>query len=258
MKLLLAAIALSFCQAEKRSPAETSYYLGKAVRDAGKIPTDYVAAKAQAEREKKLLVVEFDDKDGAIDETKDRPKLKACGRCRLKTTDPLLNQPGFNQLGGRGIAIVDCRDNCWKGQVISVLPAAYFPNNNLDVMLDLPEGSLTQRMLVWAIRIRPEQPQSTNGTADANLMNHCASHALVQARADHQHHDMQYAAYVTHEVVAESWPWHVNVVEAAIDIIDAWRHSPSHWSAVSGNFSSYGYDMAFNGRKWYACGVVNR
>jgi hypothetical protein len=219
----------------------------------GQTYTSYDEASLAARGSGKMLVVEFDDNDGCINESLPRPKLKECIRCKLNTSSPLLQKPGFSQLGGRGIAFV--KDN----EVVSILPAAYFNPGYLDAMLELPEGTLTQRMLVWAIRIHPERPRSTNGTADPNLMQHCASHSARQAAANNQHHDMQYAAFVTHEVVAETWPWHKDVASAAIDIIDAWRHSPSHWSAVSGSFRSYGYDMVYSprGGKWFATGVVN-
>ena len=57
------------------------------------------------------------------------------------------------------------------------------------------------------------------------------------------------------EVVAESWPSE-NLVEACIDCVDSWRHSPGHWEAVRSRHPLFGFDIQ-RGRNgiWYATGI---
>src|SRR5690606_6546281 len=126
-------------------------------------------------------------------------------------------------------------------------------SDKIAALLALPEGTLTQRTLTWAFFIHPERPRSVYAAPCPRLMTHCARHSARQASMNDQHHDMNHPG--RSEIVAESWPWNKNVVDAAIDIVWSWRQSPGHWSAASGTWQRFGYDMKTNGEKWFATGV---
>src|SRR5262249_62347289 len=105
----------------------------------------------------------------------------------------------------------------------------------------------------------------------AAFLSHAESHCARQAVAQRQHHAnlgaaMQWLQSQTgvglggaSEVVAESWGRVVggeNVLEASFSCVDAWRHSPGHWGAVSGAHRYFGYDIARGANDtWYATGI---
>lgn len=167
----------------------------------------------------------------------------------------LLDHPSFAELEhGAGLAIIDFRNEEYKQKVVSVLPERHVTPENAQALLDLPPGSLTQRTLIWALRVHPERPQSVYGTPAPELLEHCERHSGVQAASNNQHHNLP-MNIATSEIVAESWPWNHNVVDAAIDVVHSWRQSPGHWGAASSPHQFYGYDMKTNGQKWFATGV---
>jgi len=186
----------------------------------------------------------------------------------------VLEHDAFSELGGKeGIAIIDFTnpDAPQYGRVVTAIPFArgkyyQFQPEHLKVILDLPEGTITQRTLVFAVRIHPEGPKSTQGELDATLANHAAEHSQHQADIRVQgHHNFgqrfhRISALLPgglrlQEVVAESWPQE-NLVDAAVDCVDSWRHSSGHWSAVRSWQPRFGYDMrrGSNGI-WYATGL---
>ncbi|HWA97529.1 MAG TPA: hypothetical protein VG713_03530 [Pirellulales bacterium] len=187
---------------------------------------------------------------------------------------PLLGHGAFSELAGReGLAIIDLanRDKDYYGHVVSVFPLVpgryyrYQPNH-LRVMLDLPSGTLTQRTMIFAVRIHPEAPASTNGELDTVLIDEANSHSAYQAQIRVQGHHRWGERFQrllgrlprglhAQEVVAESWP-HEDVVDAAVDCVDCWRQSSGHWSAVRAPQPRFGYDMrrGSNGI-WYATGL---
>lgn len=185
----------------------------------------------------------------------------------------LIDQPGFKELldnprefdaqprfdepiKGGGIVILDPA----QGTVSSVLPRRYCTPSGVDCLMSLPIGppaqrlSLTQRSLIWAIRMRPERPRSTDGPATPELLAHATRHSAVQAQRNWQHHNLP-TGIANSEIVAESWPWNKCIVAAAVDLVDAWAHSPGHWGEVMRRHTFYGYDMRSNGLKWFATGV---
>lgn len=159
----------------------------------------------------------------------------------------LMKKPGF--------AMIDFRnEGPHYGRVVSVLPAEQLTNlTRLLALFELPVGNLTQRTLIWALRVHPEHPESAEGESDARLMKHAADHSSKQARMNLQHHNLP--SFATSEIVAESWPWNRDVVSAALDIVDAWSQSPGHWREASRPHRFFGYDMHTIGRKWFATGV---
>ncbi len=186
----------------------------------------------------------------------------------------LLSHQAFEELGRRqGIAIVDMAhpDTEHYGYVVTAVPFTRgkyyeFRPDHLAVVLDLPAGTITQRTLVFAVRIHPESPASTGGVNDPILTSEARSHSNHQARIRLQGHHawerrfhrirglLPFGGSPT-EVCAESWP-NESLLDAAVDVVDSWRHSSGHWNAVRSRQVRFGYDMkrGSNGI-WYATGI---
>ncbi len=186
----------------------------------------------------------------------------------------LITHGAFAELNGReGVAIVDFanRDQPFYGYVVSLLPLQpgryyRYQAKHLPVVLDLPAGTLTQRTMIFAVRIHPEAPASATGELCNVLTDEATHHSTYQSRIRVQGHHRwgERFARITgrlpgglhaQEVVAESWP-HEDVVDAAVDCVDCWRQSSGHWSAVRTWQPRFGYDMrrGSNGI-WYATGL---
>jgi hypothetical protein len=125
---------------------------------------------------------------------------------------------------------------------------------------------LTQRTLVFAVRIHPEKPASTVGDLHPVLVEEAKTHAGYQAAIQvqgHHHWDARFQRLAGllpfglrgKEVCAESWA-NERLVDAAVDCVDSWRQSSGHWEAVRASHPVFGYDMqrGANGI-WYATGV---
>jgi hypothetical protein len=186
----------------------------------------------------------------------------------------LLDHEAFAELHGRpGVAVIDfaSRDTDWYGLVVSILPIENgkfyrFDPQHLATVLKLPFGTLTQRTMIFAVRVHPEAPRSTQGTPDNGLFDEASEHSHYQARIrnqGHHHWGRRFQRIVgrlpfglkAKEVVAESWP-NEGLVDAAVDCVDCWRQSSGHWSAVRSDQQHYGYDIkrGDNGI-WYATGL---
>lgn len=186
----------------------------------------------------------------------------------------LLEHGAFAELNGKpGVAIIDMAHHGTEqfGHVVSVFPLVdgrfyKFDPKHLSVLLELPPGTLTQRTMVFAVRIHPEAPSSTVGAPDPTLMNEAAQHSDYQARILNQgHHNWGHrfqrisrllpGGLSAQEVVAESWP-HQSLLDAAIDCVQSWRQSSGHWRAVRSWQPRFGYDIR-RGRNgiWYATGI---
>lgn len=260
--------------------------------------TDYECARQEAEAQKKMLLVNFVASGGsdyqrsfekylhenqAIREHLDDyvlvrvPEDQRMGGSRLgflrKNRARLIDDAAFQYLGGTpGLAIIDYKHTKqeFTGRVVTALPfknGKYYrwTNSHLAAALDLPAGTITQRTMVWAVRIHPEHPRSTNGTMHPELANGAMKHSTHQASIGVQgHHNWENRvhrlvsrahAHGASEVVAESWP-NQGMIDSCIDCVLSWRHSPGHWSAVSGTHKYYGYDIrkGSNGI-WYGTGI---
>ncbi len=252
---------------------------------------DYVAAITSARRQNKLLLVYFCDACGheacnqfkaqVLDDPRVRCKLReyVCAQVAVGakvTIDgqeiKLLEHPAFEEMLGRsGVAIVDYRsqDPDLRGSVVSTFPITetlgYTPEQ-MAVILDLPPGTLTQRTLIYAVRIHPEKPASTDGQPSPDLLEEAQSHSQYQAAIERQGHHFWASRFcrivarlpgglTAREVCAESWPGQ-RLVEAAIECVRCWRLSDGHWNAVRAPNQGFGYDMRCgqNG-VWYATGI---
>ncbi|MBI1249152.1 hypothetical protein GC197_15075 [bacterium] len=187
----------------------------------------------------------------------------------------LLNHAAFSYMyGSGGIAIIDYTNNDPEqfGQVISQFN---FKGNQgrttdeMEVILKLPPGTLTQRTLIYAVRMHPEKPRSTGGIFRRLLALETFRHSRNQANMQLQGHHQWESRFhqikaqlpgglTPTEVCAESWPGQ-RLEDAAIECVHSWRQSSGHWSAVKDSNTYYGYDMK-RGRNgiWYATGIFAR
>ena len=259
--------------------------------------TDYQQAYEAAKQAKRMLLVNFvetlsdDDELGpaqvSLEKTitadeKLQTKLRDVVLVRLpldaeisvdgKTTR-LISHAAFQHLSGKpGIAMLDLahQEKPFYGKVVSAYPfttGKYYrwQNDYLAVMLDLPPGTITQRTMIWAVRIHPEHPASTTGAFDPDLAQATAQQSQYQADIGVQGHHRwntrfhqirsQVRAQKATEVVAESWPGQ-NMIDSCLDCVASWRHSSGHWGAVRGRHRLYGYDIR-RGRNgiWYGTGI---
>jgi len=262
--------------------------------------TDYALAYQTARRSKRMLLINFLPKPSALSGNTEagqaqrdlekaitsagvlRQQLKGVARVRLKldtqiklggNSTRLLKHAAFQHLEGQpGIAIVDLAHEgaSYYGKTVSAFPFHRgkfyrWKPAHLSVALQLPPGTITQRTMVWAVRIHPERPASTTGPADSGLAQAAASHSQHQANLGLQgHHQWEsrfhqvrsmVGASTASEVVAESWP-DQNMIDSCIDCVSSWRHSSGHWRSVRRRHRYYGYDIC-RGRNgiWYGTGI---
>lgn len=253
--------------------------------------SDYELAYRQALRDQKDLVIHFraDTRlDRALAHPDVRRRLNRYVFLQVPATyqfqgKRLLDSGALAEMGGRpGLAVVSLHDPKLPTHktVISAHPLmssryGWVPSCGaceIRTMLDLPPAAtLTQRSLMYAVRVHPERPQSVYGLPHRAFLTHARRHSLRQASMLNQHHAdlLSASSYLqsqsgcsvgsASEVVAESWGAVVggeNVLEAAFSCVDAWRHSPGHWSSVSRPHRYFGYDLARGGNgTWYATGI---
>jgi hypothetical protein len=254
--------------------------------------TNYAAAHAKAKRERRMLLVNFvPEGDSALQRQLDSdiendPSLQSRMRSMVLVRlpqdyqsdavnfkGPLVNHSAFEHLNGRtGIVIIDLRDpdTPHHGKVVTALPFSrgkYYRwrTSHLKVALELPPGTVTQRTMIWAVRIHSESPASTAGSCHQALAEAATQHSEYQARIQvqgHQRWESRYqqvrsaaSANQANEVVAESWP-DQNLIDSCIDCVASWRQSPGHWQAVRGRHRLFGYDI-HRGRNgiWYGTGI---
>ncbi|MBI1903885.1 MAG: hypothetical protein HYS13_22510 [Planctomycetia bacterium] len=255
--------------------------------------TDYAQAYLKAKAEEKFLLIFFDDPQQTDYEKRLLSQLPQSsqhltpGRYVLAhlpldakvTTNGqesvLVQHESFAELrGGQGVAIVDLMHTKAKfyTYVVSCFPfeqGKTYDSATMDIVLTLPPGTITQRTMVFAVRMQPEGAQSTHGQIDETLAGEAESHSDYQANIGVQGHhnwDVRFhrinarlgADLAAQEVCAESWP-NESLVEACIDCVHSWRQSSGHWDAVRSYHPRYGYDIK-RGRNgiWYATGIFGR
>jgi hypothetical protein len=253
--------------------------------------TDYDLAATVAKKEKKDLVILFRQDDQLDEILKDNEVRKhladfVCLRVPASYEydgQRLIDHSALEDMMGKpGLAVVNFHDteSPTYRQVISAHPLvgsrygwvpSYGPKE-ISTILDLPpQATLSQRSMIYAIRVHPDRPRSVLGKLHDAFRGHAQRHSQTQAATQRQHHaDIIAASHrmaaetgesvaANSEVVAESWGRVVggeNVLEAAFSCVDAWRHSSGHWDAVSRLHRFFAYDLArgANGT-WYATGI---
>lgn len=182
----------------------------------------------------------------------------------------ILEQPMFREMEKcPGFAVIDFEnpEASYYGDLVGILPFIRAKLPTMDetlTFLSLPAGSLTQRTLIYAVRIHGEKPRSALGEPHPTLLQECNGHSAYQAKTGvlgHQNfgaRSSRIAAVVgrgASEVCAQSWSGE-GLYEAAIGCVRAWRGSSGHWKGVRAPNVHYGYDMV-RGRNgiWYATGL---
>lgn len=183
----------------------------------------------------------------------------------------LLESPEFEEMQGLpGLAVVDFehQGEPYYGRPTGILPfvraQAPTPDQTL-TFLTLPPGTLTQRTLIYAVRIHPERPLSAQGSPEPVLLKEAGDHAAYQSKIGvlgHQNFGARTARIASMlgvgaaEICAQSWAGE-GLFEGAISCVRSWRTSPPHWRNVRAGNRYYGYDMV-RGRNniWYATGLV--
>lgn len=184
---------------------------------------------------------------------------------------PILSLPQYEEMQGLpGLVVVDFehRDEPYFESPVGILPfiRAKVPTvEQTFTFLTLPQGSLTQRTLIYAVRTHPERPLSAMGDPEPVLMNEARGHSAYQAKVrvlGHQNFGARTARIAgalncggASEVCAQSWSGE-GLYEAAIGCVRSWRGSSGHWKGVRAANRLYGYDMirGENGT-WYATGL---
>jgi len=274
--------------AEGATPAPPSIAEGESIAN-GPVQRldDYAAATEAARQSQAMLLVSVEPAGGdpgdAAGQWLERPDMQerfaASGTpwvfCRLGLHDAgagLVGDPALREMRrGPGVFVVDHTPGAYTGRIVSILPRTAgkyysFSPSHLDELPSLPQGSLTQRSLILAVRIHPEHPQSTQGSFDPALAEAATAHSQHQARIGRQgHHNWQSRSQqlagrvggggYPQEVCAESWE-NQDLLDSCVDCVASWRQSSGHWSAVRSPQSSYGYDIRRgpNGI-WYATGI---
>lgn len=259
---------------------------------------DYATATQVGAAEKKMVLVVFTDANSersmipAIEKQLADPKnAKAVAKhvlVKVPTSatitvkgreSRLLSHASFSELhGGPGLAVIDYaheKTSHYKS-VVTQLPFASgkyyrFSPAYLPTVLTLPAGTLTQRSMIYCVRVHPEGPQSCCGANNPILADEAASHSQHQASIGSQgHHNwdsrfqrirgrlFHYGAHgMPREVVAESWP-NQSLMDSCADCVHSWRQSSGHWSAVSAPQGHYAYDIrrGSNGI-WYGTGIFS-
>jgi hypothetical protein len=258
--------------------------------------TDYATAYKKAKEQKKQLLVFFHPAGKTF--FRDARQYKALSNAKawkqldrfvlasvplsetVKTKGKqkrVVDSGAFADLrSGGGVAIVDLEKPkaATYGQVISLLrfeSGGYytFKRQHVPMIMELPRGTLTQRSLIFAVRIHPEAPQGANGKFHTALASEAASHSNDQAGMGVQgHHNWESRFHrinarlpgdvSAQEVVAESWPGE-DLMDACVDCVHSWRQSSGHWSAVRGRHPVFGFDIKRGGNGiWYATGLFGR
>jgi len=290
--VLLVVVDAALNSSQEQAPARTP----KASSGSQPLPglvwhTDYLEAMTQAQDQGRMLFLffyngpndpsklSFESRSLADPEVIQRlrehvlVKLPVSAKINLEDEEiHLLSDPAFEHMHGRqGIAVVDLKhqNEDYFGRVVSAFPFSpglYYTPEALRVIVGLPAGSITQRTMIYAVRMHPERPESTQGKTSFYLIAQAKSHSLHQANIQVQGHhnwDSRFQTItsqlpgelVAQEVCAESWPGQT-LIDAAVGCVDAWRQSPGHWSAVRRYHPLFGYDIR-RGRNgiWYATGI---
>ncbi len=179
----------------------------------------------------------------------------------------LLEHPAFREMGRKpGLATIDCQNDDYQGQVVGAFPliGLRYSQFHINQILNLPPGTLTQRMLTFAIRIHPNRPQSANGRPSCFLMKLAFGHACNQASTHvmgHQNFSYRSGQVMrahpgtqSSEICAQTGGGVALV--GALGLAQLWRGSSAHWSAMKSPSRGWGYDMQrSNNGSWYGCGI---
>jgi hypothetical protein len=231
-----------------------------------KVPTNFEVVLSEDKKEGEKSVLK--KVDGSQDEAAET--VAAAERPRIK----LMSHPAFADMNGHpGIAIIDYtrEKSQYYGRVVSIYPfkTRFLPAERLLTMINLPEGSLTQRTMIFAVMTHPERPASIQGQFAKELAEESESHSRHQANIRVQGHHQWESRFhrinarlgrgmTAREVVAESWPGQ-DLVEACEECVHSWRQSSGHWDAVRSRHPFFAFDIKRGGNGiWYATGIFGQ
>ncbi|MDR0521629.1 MAG: hypothetical protein LBH00_07225 [Planctomycetaceae bacterium] len=186
------------------------------------------------------------------------------------TEQTVLSLPEFSDMAGRpGLAIVDFADESaeYYGQTTGVLP--FGPegcptSGQTAVFLNLPQGPITQRMLIYAVRTHRDHPRCTEGEPLPVVVQTATDHAKYQAEKNslgHQNFGTRSQAVI--KVLGSGSPSEIcaqipvgeSIYDSAIRSMRAWRNSSGHWAIARKPHKYYGFDMMKNKNgSWFAVG----
>ncbi|MFN0055896.1 MAG: hypothetical protein ACKV0T_27445 [Planctomycetales bacterium] len=252
---------------------------------------DYTAAYRQARDENKLLFIVFrDEKQSRIADQFEREvlahrdmqaPLEAVTRLALpvdavqppdNSDDPpkkLLQHSSFEHMYGRqGFAIIDLTSprSELNGKLISAHPFSYagqYSVWNTKIVLALPKATLTQRALIYAVRVHPAAPVSTtHGQCHAFLCQQAReSSRLMSQYGSVGHHDWGTRSGAISAATGRS-PQEVaamggnrELLDAAAEVVNQWHGSPAHWGIMSSPATIFGYDLVRGNGGWYGTGI---
>lgn len=182
----------------------------------------------------------------------------------------LLSHSSFEHMYNRqGIAVIDLTDpeSDLHGHVISAhpfTPGKHYTVRSTKIVLGLPTGTVTQRALIYAVRLHPAAPVSTtDGKCHGYLCKQARQSSKLMATYESVgHHDwwLRYGEIATNtgksaqEVAAMGG--NVPLIDAAVIVVDQWYGSPAHWGIMSAPATIFGYDLvrAPSGN-WYGTGI---
>lgn len=228
---------------------------------------DYSLAYRSAQDTKRMLIISIgvDDPVLATDSNTVYCRLPAGAEHAIEGRTRLLSShESLRDMEGSGVFAVDFKYEQYFNTIVSVLPRRYCTQRNLKALVELPPGTLTQRTLIWAIRVHPEQPQSTDCPLDQRLVAQATAQCNEQVRRAAQFHWLPLPFGNTSEIVAESWPWNTNIVDGAVELVHSWRQSPGHWNEALNRHVGFGYDMRWGHNRaagksvWYGAGAFYR
>lgn len=182
----------------------------------------------------------------------------------------LMSHSSFKYMYDRqGIAVIDLTDpdSELHGHVVSAhpfTPGKHYTVRSTKIVLGLPSGTVTQRALIYAVRLHPAAPISTtDGKCHGYLCKQARNSSKLMANYESVgHHDwgVRYGEIATNtgksaqEVAAMGG--NVPLIDAAVFVVDQWYGSPAHWGIMSAPASIFGYDLvrAPSGN-WYGTGI---
>ncbi len=182
----------------------------------------------------------------------------------------MLDHSSFKYMYHRqGIAMIDLTDPDSElyGMVVSAHPftlGLHYTVRGTKIVLNLPKGTVTQRALVYAVRLHPAAPVSTtDGRCDSYLCKQAHNSSnLMMAYGSVGHHDWgnRYSEIAAikgksaMEVAAMAG--NTGLIEAAIQVVDQWYGSPAHWQIMSAPASIFGYDLVHDSAgNWWGTGL---
>lgn len=240
--------------------------------------TDYHAARAEAVRSRRMLLVAVDGEDSVFaPRPHSIPALWSYVLLRQTTETTydvdgkprrLLEFGDFAPLKGQpGVVIYDFKHvgKPYYGQVVSAMPYRYLgPTAGKNVfddtyrerkLLTLEPGTLTQRTLTWAVRVSKghgsNQPlRSADGRPNETLRLGARRNSQLQCRMGVGH----FAGGLTGAEIASPGPGQ-DIVDAALNMVRIWSTSPPHYGVMVRYHAEHGYDMwPSSTNHWYGTG----